>query len=113
MTKRSKLYRILSFFFLFIIGTTLYIQSQPVHKITVKKEKTEQSDQDTHVLEFSSGDEIILPSSVVSPNIKKHIILEVQEFPSVHSFEIVEHSSTALTTFFVKLFNHTIATKAP
>ena len=106
-------YRLLPLLFFVLISTSLFYQSQEILIDEVKQEVADTEDADESQAELGTCHVVVIPSSVTCDHHKKTFVLNILLFPSEHCFEVIQYNSKAFTTFFVKLFNHTIATKGP
>lgn len=112
MKKKQLTYRLFSFVFLLVIGGSMYFQTQTTFDKETKKENVEK-EQESKTVVLEAASDLLLPSSVVVNHLQKLVLFELPNLQSEAVYERIDHNSIALTTFFVKLFNRTIATKAP
>ena len=87
-------------------GRTVYVQSQVSLSEEIKKEIVETEDADQESVSLESTDDVLVPSTVVVSDLKKFVLFELPSFTAQITSERFDHNSKALTTFFVKLFNH-------
>ncbi len=115
MKQEKPTYRLFVLLLFVLVTTSWFYQSQEVLIDEVKKEvaNTDADDSEESQSELGTCQVVVMPSSVTCDHHKKIFILDIPVFPSECCFEVIQHNSKAFTTFFVKLFNHTIATKGP
>jgi hypothetical protein len=95
-----------------IVGQSIYYTS--VAKINpVKKEQKSCDKKQDKETQLTNSEATITSNTLVDISIKKYFTIDFIPFSNRSFKSIIAHNTTAITTFFVKLFTHTIATKAP